>query len=461
LHLEPDWFEDPASGRLLVVDRETGTFRTVKESLRGGGFEVEFAQDLREAQALLRGRRVDLILLGIEGGRQDYLRRAALLREFEPLAPVVVMAEGRGDLASEVIKLGAHDFLAKPIDPMRLGPVVAEGLRTSRQSRINLRLLRGVEEAKEAGVPFGVSPSFRRMLARFEELLDCKNPVLIVGEGGTGRESLARGFHRRRGEKGRFRIFHGRTLRKKEELRFLEERNEGGTVCIFEMREMSRRLQGTLASWHEWKRGASTREPDLILIHTGDEGFEPREGDWHPAFHSLLKETARIAVPPLRERREDLPFLATMVLDTLVGDLSHKGFTFEALMLLEILPWLGNLPELAKIVAKAWILAEGDPIGRRHLCGASEDLARAFLPARIEEGELLERLGRTHSKEADILPFEEEEKRILSRALEATEGNVSRAAELLRIGRATLYRKIHQYDLSTKRRRRRAGSPEA
>ncbi len=153
-----------------------------------------------------------------------------------------------------------------------------------------------------------------------------------------------------------------------------------------------------------------------------------------------------IAVPTLVERREDVPLLAARFLrrSSERNGLPDKGFTPAAMIVLETHPWPGNVSQLEHAVMRAHSLADGGPIDRVHVFGPATGLkpppgVKGFTDALHDDDE---ELG-----EEDILPFHEEEKRLLGRALMATKGNVRRAAQLLGIGRATLYRKIQIYQL--------------
>jgi len=150
-----------------------------------------------------------------------------------------------------------------------------------------------------------------------------------------------------------------------------------------------------------------------------------------------------IVMPTLRERTEDIAILARTLLDQCAGQgkIRPVGFTAEALAQLEAQPWPGNVAQLENVIRRAYVCAGGGPIDTAQLAPAAAPgaAARPSVAPSVDQGEVV--------TEDSIRPFEQEEQLLLTRALKATHGNVRRAAQLLGIGRATLYRKIQQYRL--------------
>ncbi len=363
------------------------------------------------------------------------------------MVPIIVVGPvGETELAVMTTRYGAFDYLPEVFESESLNAMVDRAMGEVYRIRSNTRMMRTVAESKLISEPLGNASVF----------LETKNDILaaikdgglfaVVEEAGSGARELIRMLHERVHHGEELHHVSGQEVHGVADLPFLKRGQAKGHWILHGTESLSRRMQGAIAAWWfscEEKPGGD--DFSLTLLFQQWEGKMENFKAFHPDFAALFRVQKFLRYPTLRERREDIPLLATEALMDFTEGLTYPGFTPEAFVLLQSIPWRGNLLELRTIVGKAWIISERQPIGRAQVCSVSDDLAAAFLPEDVD-------LYRD-TESRSVLPFEDEERHILERALIATEGNVSRAAELLKIGRATLYRKIHQYDLTRYRKR--------
>ena len=230
-----------------------------------------------------------------------------------------------------------------------------------------------------------------------------------------------------------------------------------GTLFLEDIEELSRPLQQHLSELLAKRLVAGETAKPCARLVCASSCFLEEKVEQGSFSEQLLDQlgASRILIPPLRERREDIPPMATWFLEQAQVDRPHMGFSMDAMMLLEILPWPEDLRQLKSAVEHASGLAHGRPIERNDFIGPEGCIdVNTLVGMMVEESVLARKLAGIPPTEADVLPFEKEEKKILDNALQATSGNVTKAAKLLHIGRATMYRKIHQYDLCVLKQRR-------
>ena len=443
----------PEDGRLLVVDDDPEICKALGRLLSKEGFTVQTADSAEAALSLLRAAPFDVVLTDLVMGRTGGLE---LLRASRELAdrPEFIVITGHGSVESAVaaVREGAYDYIEKP--PLR-GPV----LQAVRQALERHRLLdenRRLKEALSGARPrqlLGGSPAMRRVLRLVEQVAPSSATVLVLGESGVGKELVAEAIHalshRASGplvkidcaaipdtlleselfghERG---AFTGALSRKPG--RF--ELADGGTVFLDEIATMSLPLQAKLLrvlQSGDFRRvgGTEVLHVDVRLIAATNENPEERvaRGLFREDLYYRLN-VIQVEVPPLRERREDIPLLAEHFLRTYAArnDKPLAGFSREALDVLTAYDWPGNVRELENAVESAVVMASGEWVGPR------------ALPARVGGAAA----GRTSVSVPVGTSLEEARRMLIEATLERTGGDKRAAARLLGISVRTIYRKL-------------------
>ncbi|MEO0478130.1 MAG: sigma 54-interacting transcriptional regulator [Planctomycetota bacterium] len=359
---------------------------------------------------------------------------------------VVAVPAEREEDAIQAVERGAAAFVTKPCSARQTAAslaLVAENRRLARRLKA-LEHRAKIEEAPKDLV--GCSAGVRRLSAAITRAGMNDATVLIEGQPGSGKSFLAQLIH----EKGR-RADKGFVALNCDGVDDVEvegaiERAQEGTLLLEDVDKLPARAQSRLVRHLKESSGSEERSVRILATTCSKLAEQTARGTFREDLYYRLNMFP-IVVPTLAERREDIPLLAKEFLarSAMREGLPERGFTPGAMILLEAHPWPGNVAQLEQSVARAHQVADGGTIDRVHLFGSSTGMnpppdVQGFtdkLPEQEDE----------ELTEDDILPFQEEEKRLLGRALQATKGNVRRAAQLLGIGRATLYRKIQIYKL--------------
>jgi len=429
------------SDNILIVDDEPSNIRIVEQVLSRTGYRVETAEDGAEALKQLETFHPDLIILdymmpGLSG--MDVLRE---LRRREDDTPVImVTAYGNIERAVEAMHEGAYDFITRPFKPEHMTHVVRTALERQ-------RLKRGVEIlSEEMGERYqlivGESARMKQAVDLARKTAASNATVLLLGESGTGKEIFARSIHKWSGRVDRPFIainsvglskelleselfgyeqgaFTGAQRRKKGKV----ELAEGGTIFFDEIGDISQDLQAKLLRFlqeREFERvgGATPIAVDVRVIAATNRDLERcvREGVFREDLYHRLNVVA-IKLPPLRERREDLPSLTDYLLRkhaTATGK-NVTGFTDEARERLAAYNWPGNVREVSNVIERAVVLSSSPTITLRNL------------PSSIAGGEgsgLFENLSYRDGMNAA-------RRLLILKALSRTQGNRAAAAKLL------------------------------
>jgi DNA-binding NtrC family response regulator len=462
--------------RVLIVDDEEAARYGMRRALSGFGYEITEAESVEAARTILAEKKLDLLVLdnnlpGMSGF--DFLRE---LHAAEVGVPLVLMitAHGSERMAVEAIKLGAHDYLAKPFEVDELRLVVKNALETIRLRRENLSLRRQIEiESAQRGTLLGASEAMRRVRGLIEKVAETDATVLVRGESGTGKELVARAIHersatRRSGafiavncaalpselieselfghEKG---AFTGAAARRKGKF----EQADGGTLFLDEIGDMSANVQAKLLRALEERRierlgGSDSIPVDVRIVSATHRPLEQEitAGNFRAdLFYRLRVVTVDIA--PLRERREDIPLLAQAFAKASAEryNLPLRPLAQSALRRLVAYDWPGNVRELRNTIERALILAEGD------------ELTAADLPEEIKSDppEAVATRGGSVETDAHDIPYtgdfredrREFERLYITRCLEESGGNVTRAATILGMHRQSLQHKLRELGL--------------
>ncbi|HEX8726863.1 MAG TPA: sigma-54 dependent transcriptional regulator [Gemmatimonadaceae bacterium] len=447
--------------KILIVDDELGLRHTLSLILEGEGHDVRSAADAASASAMLEESPADLILCDVRMPGMDGLAFLDAYQKAGGSALVIMMsAYGDDDAALAAMKRGAYDFISKPFRADQVLLVVnkaieREGLRRElRQLQEELAALRG------PGGIVGRSPALRQAMDLAVKVARHPSTVLITGESGTGKELFARLVHRDSPRSARafvavdcaaipealleselFGHARGAFTGAAGERRGLFEEANGGTLLLDEIGELPLSLQVKLLrvlQEGEIRRvGESTpRRVDVRVIAATSRDLEAEVAAGRFRADLFYRvNVVRLHLPPLRERREDIPELAhTMVKGFNERlNLQVRGFAPAAMRLLIDYPWPGNVRELENVVERAMVLTESKEIGVDQL---PAEVRAPSVQAHPEADEL------SVKKRTEVL-----EKDLIRRALEQTGGNRTRAAKLLELSHRSLLYKLREYGL--------------
>jgi DNA-binding NtrC family response regulator len=439
--------------RLLVVDDEAIVRESLAAWFRQEGHEVKTAENAKEALRLCAEGRFDMALVDIRMPGLDGLELQARLSAADPELTVIVMtAYASVDTAVRALKAGAYDYIVKPFDPDDLSLLVRRAAEHRSLRAENLRLKKSIDAVATPPPLLGSSPAMQHVSDMVRAVAASDATVLVLGESGTGKELVARAIHaaspRRYNplvvvncgalpegtleselfghEAG---AFTGARARHKGKF----EAAEGGTVFLDEIGEVGPKVQVDLLRVLEEKAvtrlGGNTPvavDFRVVAATHRDLAALVKEGAFREDLFWRLN-VFTIDVPPLRERREDIPILAEHFLEGFAHAMSRRPLalspaTREALL---SYPWPGNVRELQNAIERAVVVGTGPLVEPADL-----PLHITAAPPGLGAGSLAEA-----------------EKGHVQAVLEAERWNISRAARVLDVDRVTLYNKIRKYDL--------------
>ncbi len=462
---------------LVIVDDEQGILDVVSRFAERAGFDVAMCSRGREAIALIQERRPDLVMVDLrmpEVGGLDILRA---IRDVDAHCQAVLMTGFASvDTAVEAVKLGATDYLTKPLDFGRLDQLLA-GVREEIERRRSVLSMEGdLARRLEFCGMIGRSPRMQDLFGMIRRLAPHVRLALITGETGTGKELVARALHSMGPRRDRrfiavncsavnetvfeselFGHVRGGFLGATENKPGLFELADGGTLFLDEIGGLPPAAQAKLLRVLEM--GEVSRvgaiDPRRIDVHvlaaTNRElRSEVAAGRFRGDLFYRLN-IVEVKLPPLRDRREDIPYLTAAFVRE-VADRLHKplrGLTPGAEGLLLESPWEGNVRELKNVIERAGILADGEFVTERELavCLPPAVTMSTGQPAQVVAA------ADQSSPDADLLVNVERDH--IQRALVRTGGNKKAAAQMLGLSRRALYRRLERLDLSGTISRRR------
>lgn len=464
-------------GRILIADDEVEIAQQLGHLVHREGLTPLLAKDGKEALKLVRAGDPDVLLADLRMPGMDGMELMRKVREIDPELPVILMtgyAEVQG--AVRAIRAGAHDYLAKPFDHSEVIRVV---LRALNERRLKLDLKRLADHVHNVLSPretFGPSDAAGRVIAAIERVAKSNLSVLIVGETGSGKEIVARAIHQASGrarhpfgpvdcgavpemlfeselfghERGSFTGADQQTVGR------IEATNTG-TLFLDEIPNMPLAAQAKLLRVLQEKTlyrvgGTKPIHVDVRMLTASGHDVEAlcARGAFRPDLYYRLNEYT-ISIPPLRERREDIVYLAKRFLDIANIELSKsiEGISPPAIETMLAYRWPGNVRQLRSVVRRAVLMAE-DVITEEHL---GLRLRAREVPAKDE---LAERACfSTPGQGWDDLPLREivqsnkvhVERLAIAQALRKTGGNKTKAARLLQVDYKTLYSKVKEYGI--------------
>jgi DNA-binding NtrC family response regulator len=444
-----------ADGRILVLDDEPQFLATVRSFLEGRGFEVVTATSCRQAEEVYGRAKPDAAVLDYSLPDGNALEILPRLRAVDPSIPIILMTGHASiDLAVQAVKMGAEHFLTKPVDLPTLAVMLERSLENQRNRR--KQALDYSRRSREGINPFlGSSAAMRELAEVSARVASAESPILIQGETGTGKSVLARWIHEHSSRAkeafvdlncgGLTRDFLETELFGHEKGAFtgavqtkpgLLEIAHKGTLFLDEIGDVDIQVQPKILKVLEEKQfrrlgDVRDRRVDIRLLAATHQNLSHLMRD--KRFRSDLFfriSTIPLAVPPLRERIEDIPTLANHLLGRLSGELGFGmvEITPEAMRRLQSYSWPGNIRELRNVLERAVLLSGNRVISEKNL--------------HFDESEWPELKPDNLDK-----TLEEMERDYIRQILQAEEGRVEAAAKKLGIPRSTLYAKLKQYKL--------------
>lgn len=453
---------------ILVVDDEESIRESLEGILQDEGFRCLFAENGERALATIKEENIDLVMLDIWMPGMDGLEALQLIKEISPELTVIMMSgHGTIETAVKATKFGAFDFIEKPLSLEKVLLSIQNGLKVGQLEQENRALKEKIARDHEI---IGSSPPINTLKQQIRIAAPTSGWVLITGENGTGKELVARNIHSssKRSDRPFVEVncaaipeelieselfghekgaFTGATASRKGKFDLAHE----GTLFLDEIGDMSLKTQAKILrilQEHKFERVGGNRtikvDVRVVAATNKDLAVEIAQGHFREDLFYRLN-VLPFHVPPLRERREDIPDLANHFLDYFCSKESRqiKVFEPEAMDAMVRYNWPGNVRELKNIVERLVIMTPDSTIGLGHLPTA---ISRPH-GADLEMGGSAASFTHDSYREAR----EQFEKEFLLQKLAENDWNVSRTAEVIEIERSNLHRKIKAFGIELKK----------
>ncbi len=438
---------------ILIVDDEASVRDSLYQWFKADGYRVDTADEATSALKKLQENPWDIILLDIKMPGMDGIELQNRIKQIDKtIVTIIITAYASVDTAIQALKDGAFDYVTKPIDPDDLSRLIRNAIEKRRLVTENTQLRQQIEELLLPDEVVGESPAMKKVMEMVNTVAKTDSTVMILGESGTGKELIARAIHSRSSrryfpiitincgaypeglleselfghEKG---SFTGAMYQRKGKLEMADK----GTLFLDEIGNISEKMQMDLLRVIETKKftrlgGDKTIDVDFRVISATNKDLEKaiKDENFREDLYYRLNVFS-IVLPPLRERKGDIPLIAKYFLTKYAQSMNKHitDFSPQALEMFTAYDWPGNIREVRNVVERAMVVAKGTQI-------QVDDLSFPFLtPSIPSEGESLE----------------EVEKRQIEKVLNQTKGNIAQAADILKISRLTIYNKIEKYHL--------------
>ena len=449
----------PKRHKILIVEDEKNTREGLKWGLDAKKYDITLAATAEEGLELFKSEPADLVLTDLKMPGMDGIELLELLKQEDPSVEVLVItAHGTVENAVEAMRKGAFDYQTKPVRMDELRLVIERALKSQSLARENEELHKAVQERYGFDNIVGRSAAIEKIFQIVRQVAPTRATVMIQGESGTGKELIAKAIHynstRARKsfvpvncgalssslleselfghEKGAF-----TDAQYAKQGRF--EKADGGTIFLDEISETSPDFQVKLLrvlqeQSFERVGGTETIKVDVRVLAATNRDLEElvEEGKFREDLFYRLN-VVNINLPPLRERAEDIPLLATAFLKEL-GEQNGKPdlrISAKAMAILQDYSWPGNVRQLRNVIEGMIVMSTGKELTPRNL----PDKVREGAPSR---GTISLKVGST---------FEQIEREVIRATLVACKGNRAETARQLGIGRKTLYRKMQEYEI--------------
>ncbi len=446
---------------LLIIDDEKNIRDGLAANFEMEGYNVKTAENGQAGLDLIEKGDIDLVITDLrmpEVSGEEVLKKVTA--ETPGIPVIILTGHGSIDSAVDAMRHGAYDFLTKPLNLDQLNMIVKRALE-SHELKLQHKILTQQVESKEVlSNMIGKSSSMQKVQELIKKVADSKASVLITGESGVGKEEVANAIHKLSSRKDKsFIKVHLAALNQNtiESELFGHEKGaftgadklqkgrfelaHGGTIFLDEIGEINQAVQTKIlrvVQNHEFERvgGEQTINVDVRIVAATNRNLEDevKKGNFREDLYYRLN-VIQIHVPPLRERKDDIPLLiASFIKEFNAENNKHvKGFSNKAKSIMFNYDWPGNIRELRNAVEGAVVMCSGDEI-------SVEDLPPNLLKNSAGEDVITIPLG---------ISMDEAEKIIVQQNLAANKNNKSKTADLLQIGRKTLQRKIADWGLES------------
>jgi DNA-binding NtrC family response regulator len=438
---------------ILIVDDEASVRDSLYQWFKADGYRVDTAGEANSALKKLQENSWDIILLDIKMPGMDGIELQHRIKQIDQnIITIIITAYAAVDTAIQALKDGAFDYVTKPIDPDDLSRLIRNAVEKRRLVTENMQLRQQIAELLPPDEVVGESPAMKKVMEMVNTVAKTDSTVMILGESGTGKELIARAIHSRSSrryfpiitincgaypeglleselfghEKG---SFTGAMYRRMGKLEMADK----GTLFLDEIGNISEKMQMDLLRVIETKKftrlgGDKTIDVDFRVISATNKDLEKaiKEGSFREDLYYRLNVFS-IMLPPLRERRTDIPLIAKYFLAKYAQSMNKNvtDFSPQALEMIGGYDWPGNIREVRNVVERAMVVAKGSQI-------QVEDLSFPFSSQSMPSvGESLEDVEKNH----------------IEKILNLTKGNIAQAAEILKLSRLTIYNKIEKYHL--------------
>ncbi len=450
--------------QLLIVDDEENMRHMLSTFLRKHNYRTETACNGADALRKIREQIYDIILCDIRMPEMDGMAFLEKMADERPAAATVIMMSAYGtlDVAIEAMKMGAYDYVSKPFKPDEILLTLRKAEERERLRKENLQLRREVKKEYSFENIIAKSAEMHRIFEAVRKVADYKTTILITGESGTGKELIAKAIHyqsdRSRGpfvaincgaipdnllESELFGHVKGAFTDATRNKKGLFEEADGGTLLLDEIGELPKFLQVKILRVlqdSEIRRVGDTKtqkvDVRIVAATVKDLAREVSMGTFREDLYYRLN-VIPIHLPPLRERREDIPLLVQHFIKKCNEQLETRiqGIASEAVGALMDYAWMGNVRELENTIERAMVLSDTDYIHVEQLPDRVLEGSRKGSPVPGDKGLSIKKAARAMERD------------LIRRALERTKGNRTHAARLLEISHRTLLYKIEEYGI--------------
>jgi len=449
---------------ILIVEDKESMAEMLKQTLELEGYNIIIAKDGAEGIKRIKDSKIEVVLTDLKLPKKDGIEVLKASREENALVPVIVMtAYATIDHAVNAMKLGAYDFITKPLDIEHLLLIIKRAIGNQRIITENILLKDKLGERVGAPTIIGRSQKMIEVAEKIQRVAPAKTTVLLLGESGTGKELFARAIHylsprrdnpfvpincaaipRELLESELFGHERGAFTGADEKKIGKFELATGGTLFLDEISEMDISLQSKLLRTLQESEidrigGIKPIKVDVRIITASNKNLEEMVANNRMREDLYYRLSVfPIVIPPLRERKEDIPLLVEHFISKYNAEMNmhKKGITDAAMKRLVDYEWKGNVRELENVIERAMILSDSDMITEREI---------NLTPLTPSAMDILPLDGTLDEVAKAALRIAES--RRIKKALEESRGNKSKAAEILKVSYKTLLTKIKEYEL--------------